>query len=74
MNKFLILILLSVALNAKAQIVLNGKVLSEIDGSPLVGATIKIKGDSKILSSGIDGSFKVNIKSFDTLLISYTGY
>lgn len=77
MNKFLFSIFLFVlpaAVKVTAQIAVKGRVVSSADNSPLSGAAIKIKRQSIGVSSNADGSFNLNVKPSDTLIISYTGY
>jgi len=54
-----------------------GKVLGRIldaDGKPLAGATIAV-GKSKISStSAVDGSFALDVRPGDMLMVSYVGY
>jgi len=56
------------------QIDVNGKVLDE-SGSPIPGATIKLKGKSKTVISGLNGEFILkNIEDTDIIQISYLGF
>lgn len=53
---------------------LNGKVIGQ-DGEGLLGASILIKGTTKGTTTGIDGSYSVDLSSLnDTLIVSYVGY
>src|SRR5690606_31094964 len=59
---------------AYAQQVLNGTVLDE-RGSPLPGASIKIKGTERGTVSDVDGKFLLEVPSPETMvLITYQGY
>jgi hypothetical protein len=54
--------------------VVTGKV-AEQNGDSLPGANIRLKSDPSIgVSSLPDGSFSINIKSADTLIVSFIGY
>jgi TonB-linked SusC/RagA family outer membrane protein len=53
----------------------SGKVTDAKDGSPLAGATVKVKGSTTATVSLGDGSFKLSVPAKSTTLeISYTGY
>lgn len=58
--------------NAVFQQKVNGKVQST-DG-PLAGATIRVKGTSRSTSAGADGSFNIEAKNGDVLVINSIGY
>ncbi len=51
----------------------KGVVLDETD-TPLIGATIQVKGTSTGAITGIDGNFTLKTKKGTTLAISYIGY
>ncbi len=53
----------------------TGTVTSEADGSPLIGATVRVKGTSTGTVTDIDGNFSIDIEGNDAvLLITYTGF
>ena len=53
----------------------SGKVIDSKDGSPVAGATIKLKGASTATSTALDGSFKISFSGKNAvLLISSIGY
>lgn len=58
--------------NAFFQQKVTGKVQSA-DG-PLVGATISVRGTSRSTSAGVDGSFTIEAKNGDVLVINNIGY
>ncbi len=62
---------------AQAQARLEGSVMDS-NGNPLVGATVVVEGTSEGTTTGIDGSFLINSKSFDRasskLQVAYMGY
>ena len=53
--------------------VITGKVTDE-DGNPLTGVTIAVKGTSRGVITGIDGSFKIDVEPSATLIFSFVGY
>lgn len=70
----ILLILVSVHYQAKAQHILKGKVVSE-DGKPLLGASVVVKGTNKGIATDIDGNFLLEIANPETILeISFQGY
>lgn len=54
------------------QHVLQGKVLDEA-GEPLPGVSILIAGSTRGVTTDVDGSFEINVKSTDKLIFSYLG-
>jgi iron complex outermembrane receptor protein len=58
----------------QAQSTLTGKVADKSSGAVLAGASIKIKGTRRGVSTGSDGSFTIQVKPGDILLISNIGY
>ncbi|WP_167014636.1 TonB-dependent receptor [Chitinophaga sp. Cy-1792] len=53
----------------------SGKVTDGRDGTPVPGVTIQIKGTSKGTTSGVDGSYKINIDDEKTVLVfSFVGF
>lgn len=53
---------------------LGGQVLDS-HGEPIIGATVKVKGESsKGTVTDIDGNFNLDVKPGSTLIISYIGY
>lgn len=62
-------------MNTYAQsVIITGKVTDAVDGAPLNGSTIKIKGTSKATSTNQNGSFTINAAKDQTLVISNIGY
>lgn len=59
---------------AQVEFLVSGKLLSETDNQPIVGATIQLYKEKKNTVSGIDGSFSIITKSSDTLIINFIGY
>lgn len=58
----------------QAQKTLTGKVADKSSGAVLAGASIKIKGTRRGVSTGSDGSFTLQVNPGDVLLISNIGY
>ncbi len=70
---FLLLIPLG-ALMAQTETV-AGKVSSQEDGTPLIGATVLVLGTNNGASTDVEGNYSLqNISADDTLLISYIGF
>lgn len=74
---FLVLVmLLSVVGMAQAQTTkVTGKVLSEEDGNPVIGATVRVRGTDKGTATDINGEFTITHipEKGKTLIISYVG-
>ena len=54
--------------------VVVGKVVSAIDGEPLIGATVQVDGTSTGTITDFEGDFKIEAKEGQTLVVSYIGY
>lgn len=72
-NLFLLLAFFSFCTAVIAQQTITGKV-ADANGSPLAGASVKIKGTNKGTSTGNDGSFNLQAKKGDVLEISMVGF
>lgn|GEM_PF-326300 len=61
---------------AKENKVVSGRVISEVDGQPLPGASIKVAGLNKVATADKDGFFSLAIDSTKAknLSVSYLGY
>lgn len=68
---FLSLATLFISWDLSAQV--SGKVTSAADGAALIGATIKVKNSTVGTISEIDGSYQIDAKTGDVLVISYIG-
>ncbi|HEY8396749.1 MAG TPA: TonB-dependent receptor [Flavihumibacter sp.] len=70
------LMLLFAALTVQAQDrQISGKVTDKKDGSPMVGATVTVKGTTISTSTEVDGTFRLSVPaSAKTLVISSVGY
>ncbi len=69
---FLFLFLFLITAGANAQTV-TGKVLDN-EKKPVDGATIAVKGTTKVTSTNTSGSFSINAGTNDILVISYVGF
>ncbi len=66
--------LLLLSLNLTAQSLLKGRV-TDTNRSPLVGASVVLKGTSNGVVTNADGTFSINVASLPTtLLVSFIGY
>jgi hypothetical protein len=73
MRKLLLVgLMLLTSITTFAQV--SGKVFDANTSETLPGATILIDGTSVGVVSGFDGTFSIDAKSGDTLVISYLGY
>ncbi|HLF64357.1 MAG TPA: TonB-dependent receptor [Saprospiraceae bacterium] len=66
--------LLAGAIYASGQRTVSGTVTSTSDNTPLIGATIVVRGTSTGTVTDVDGNFSVEVNEGDVLVISYTGY
>ncbi len=69
---FLTLMLLSSYV--MAQQFIRGKVRDQANGTPIQGATIKLKNGKAATTSGADGSFQISAAGGNVLVISSVGY
>ena len=56
---------------AWAQTVITGTVVSAADGEPLIGASVKVKGEKAAAVTDLNGKFKSNTEAGKTLVFSY---
>lgn len=68
--------LLLTALSVQAQVrEIAGKITDQKDGTPLVGATITVKGTNVSTATGLDGTFRISVPAgAKTLVISSIGF
>ena len=59
--------------DALAQTTISGTVVSLSDGSPIVGASVKIYGTKQGAVTDVDGHFSLNVKPGTKLIVSYLG-
>lgn len=48
--------------------------VTDLQGEPLIGATVLVKGETTGTATDIDGKFSLNVKPGSTLVVSYVGY
>lgn len=71
----LLLIAVLTSLGMVAQNVnVSGTVRSSLDGEPLIGVTVMVKGSTTGTATDVDGNFSINAKQGSTLQFSYIGY
>src|SRR5688572_10557794 len=75
MRKFVLVtwLLLCVVLTYSQTNVISGKITTD-EGTPIPFATISIKGTRTGTSASQDGTFRINAKSGDVLVITSQGY
>ena len=56
-----------------AQNKVSGTVVSQEDGEPIIGASVKIKGTTTGVTTNIDGKFTITVKEGQKLEFSYIG-
>ncbi|MEO6550558.1 MAG: SusC/RagA family TonB-linked outer membrane protein [Ferruginibacter sp.] len=76
MRKIAILtgVLLLCATSIFAQTTVKGKITDSKDGTPIAGATVKVKGERTSVVSGQDGVFEISTKSGKALEITEIGH
>ncbi|MBQ5655866.1 MAG: TonB-dependent receptor [Bacteroidaceae bacterium] len=67
----LILLCMVATIAAWAQTVITGTVVSAADGEPLIGASVKVKGEKTGSVTDLNGKFKINVEAGKTLVFSY---
>lgn len=70
----LFLTVLLSSLGAFAQTKVSGRILDDQTGDPVIGATIRVKGQSLGTTSDPQGNFSLNTPENSTLEISYVGF
>jgi len=71
---FLMFVTLFMSFSVVAQRAITGMIKDAATGEALIGANVLIKGSSTGTITDVDGSFSLNAKEGDVLVISYTGY
>jgi len=73
---FLLLCLFFTGASAFAQRSISGKITAEDDGSPLIGASVFIKGTTVGTVTDLEGAFALEVPAnvSNILVVSYTGY
>ena len=67
----LMLLCMVATIAAWAQTVITGTVVSAADGEPLIGASVKVKGEKTVAVTDLNGKFKINAEAGQTLVFSY---
>lgn len=70
---FLIAILTCLGVYAQ-DVSVSGKVVSQTDGEPLIGATVLVKGSKVATATDYDGNFTIRADKGSTLLVTYVGF
>ena len=73
---FMLLLLISQVFNvayAQTERKITGNLLDNTN-QPVIGASVSVKGTSKVTSTGADGSFSISAKTGDKILFSFLGY
>ena len=74
MRRLTVLALLAISSTvAMAQSKITGKIV-EVNGEPIIGATVKVKGSNVGAVSDLDGNFTVEAEKGSELEVSYIGY
>ena len=69
----MMLLCMMTAVTALAQSAISGTVISAQDGEPVIGAAVKVKGETQGVVTNIDGKFTINAEAGKTLVFSYVG-
>ena len=67
----LMLLCMVATIAAWAQTVITGTVVSAADGEPLIGASVKVKGEKTAAVTDMNGKFKISTEAGKTLVFSY---
>jgi len=59
--------------SVQQQITVTGTITDE-QGEPLPGASVSVKGSTRGVTTDIDGTFSINVRPTDVLVISFLGY
>lgn len=70
----LIAVLFCSAISILAQSTIKGKVTDSKDGSPITGATIKVKGEKISTASNADGTFEIILKPGSSIEVTEIGH
>ncbi|HEY8396970.1 MAG TPA: carboxypeptidase-like regulatory domain-containing protein, partial [Flavihumibacter sp.] len=77
MTKIILYLVMFITLGTtvSAQSVVTGKVLDEKDGSPIIGASIRVKNGAILGTTNELGAFSINVPAnARTLVVTYVGY
>src|SRR6201991_1315196 len=73
-NSLLLIGLLVISCALHAQVTITGKVVDATNGTPLVGASVKIRSAKTGTSTDNEGAFRLQAKPDDILEVSFIGY
>lgn len=59
--------------SVQAESRITGRV-TDVNGDPLIGASVLVKGTSRGAATDLDGNYSINAKPGDLLVVSYVGY
>ncbi len=74
LHLFFVLLFTGFATVVIGQRTVTGTVYSASDNSPLIGATVLVKGTGSGTVTDISGAFTLSVNDDDVLVVSYTGY
>ncbi|WP_353779121.1 SusC/RagA family TonB-linked outer membrane protein [Winogradskyella sp. 3972H.M.0a.05] len=69
----LVLLFFSVALGFAQERTITGTVTQAVDGLPLPGANVIVKGTTRGVQTDFDGQYSISVQSGETLVFSYVG-
>lgn len=69
-----VLLLLSVTINAQNQTTIKGTVVSVTDNFPIPGVNVIVVGTTNGTTTDFDGNYEIKVKVGDVLQFSYVGY
>ncbi|WP_299058582.1 TonB-dependent receptor [uncultured Polaribacter sp.] len=70
----LVLMLVSISINAQESYTIKGTVISKLENSPLPGVSIIIQNSQIGTETDFDGKYSLKVKKGDVLQFSYLGY
>ncbi|MDN3670384.1 TonB-dependent receptor [Echinicola jeungdonensis] len=53
---------------------ITGKVISESDGMPIPGVTVRVEGTTKGTVTNVDGEYSIDVNEGDVLVFSFVGF
>ncbi|MBF4488109.1 TonB-dependent receptor [Flavobacterium sp. CSZ] len=77
LKKYALIVLLfsfSLVSAQNSNVKITGTVLDEVESKPLFGVNINLKGAKTGVSTDLEGSFSIDAKVGETIIISYLGY
>lgn len=74
LRKLILMLLLTPFMGLLAQQAIQGKVVDDKSGDPLIGVSVTIRGTSTGTVTDFDGNFTISIQKEETLNLTYVGY